>query len=95
MLVQGRRLQNATRHQATLFISNVNLEHLKWILKSILSAPSSVTDYTVFSCLPMEIFFFKLGALSSGLHLAKVQVKLRVRFKVLAIAASISEHAQK
>lgn len=81
MLVQGRRLENAARRQATLFISNLNLEHLKWILKSVLGASSSMTDYTIFSCFPGAIFFFKLGALASGLHLTKVQAEVHIRFK--------------
>lgn len=62
---------------------------------TVLGAPSSMTDYTIFSCLPRAIFFFKLGALASGLHLMKVQGKVHTRFMELATAASISEQAQK
>lgn len=62
---------------------------------TVLGAPSSMTDYTIFSCLPRAIFFFKLGTLASGLHLTKVQPKAHTGFKELAIATSISESAQK
>ena len=106
MLVQGRRLENAAKHQATLFI---------------LGTPSSMTDYTIFSCIPWAIFFLKLGAQlllnrpvaegfakqlldldshpciqnNSGLHLMRVQGKMHIHFKELALGASISEQARK
>lgn len=60
MLIQGRRLENAAKHQATLFSSNADFEHLERMLKpQSWALPSSMTDHTILCHLPRAISFLQ------------------------------------